>query len=179
MAKLKGNSSEDKKIQDKNIKKEVKKDTKIIEKKETLEKSTEKKYQDSVEILPDVISSIASFEIEKIPGVDRQGSILQDIGEAIGNWTRQTKGITVEINEDKVIIDISINVNYGIRIPDVAFEIQTKVKKAVEQMTGLNVREVNVHIKGIKFKEEEIKELDITKIKVEKPNKNKSKNKKG
>lgn len=176
MVKTKENEKE--KSEKENVKKNV--NTKKEVKDTKNEKTTqEKKYQDSVEILPDVISSIASFEIEKIPGVDRQGSILQDIGEVIGNWTRPTKGITVEINDDKVIIDISINVNYGMRIPDVAFEIQTKVKKAVEQMTGLNVREVNVHIKGIKFKEEEIEELDITKIKVEKPKKNKLKNKKG
>ena len=46
-------------------------------------------------------------------------------------------------------IDVNIIVEYGARIPDVAFEIQNKVKKAVENMTGLKVVEVNVHIQGV------------------------------
>ena len=46
-------------------------------------------------------------------------------------------------------IDVNIIVEYGSRIPDVAFEIQNRVKKAVESMTGLNVEEVNVHVQGV------------------------------
>ena len=42
-----------------------------------------------------------------------------------------------------------IIVEYGVRIPDVAFEIQNRVKKAVESMTGLKVEEVNVHVQGV------------------------------
>ena len=48
------------------------------------------------------------------------------------------------------MIDINIMVYYGIRIPD----IQSQVKKSVEAMTGLNVREVNVHVQGVKIEEE-------------------------
>ena len=52
-------------------------------------------------------------------------------------------------NENKVKIDVNIIVEYGTRIPDVAFEIQNRVKKAVENMTGLAVEEVNVHVQGV------------------------------
>ena len=52
-------------------------------------------------------------------------------------------------NENKVKIDVNIIVEYGTRIPDVAFEIQNIVKKAVENMTGLGVEEVNVHVQGV------------------------------
>ena len=44
---------------------------------------------------------------------------------------------------------MNIIVEYGSRIPDVAYEIQTRVKKAVESMTGLKVEEVNVHVQGV------------------------------
>ena len=43
---------------------------------------------------------------------------------------------------------------YGSRIPDVAYEIQTRVKKSVENMTGLKVSEVNVHVQGVKTEKE-------------------------
>ena len=46
----------------------------------------------------------------------------------------------------------------GVRIPDVAFEIQNRVKKAVEQMTGLNVVEVNVHVQGVNTDSKETQE---------------------
>ena len=46
-------------------------------------------------------------------------------------------------------IDVNIIVEYGSRIPDVAFEIQNRAKKAVESMTGLKVEEVNVHVQGV------------------------------
>ena len=45
--------------------------------------------------------------------------------------------------------DVHGIVEYGARIPDVAFEIQNRVKKAVEGMTGLKVLEVNVHVQGV------------------------------
>ena len=59
------------------------------------------------------------------------------------------KGIKVDSGEKETKIDVNIIVEYGARIPDVAFEIQNKVKKAVESMTGLKVVEVNVHIQGV------------------------------
>ena len=51
--------------------------------------------------------------------------------------------------DDVVKIDVNIIVEYGSRIPDVAFEIQNRVKKSVENMTGLKVEEVNVHVQGV------------------------------
>ena len=59
------------------------------------------------------------------------------------------KGIKVDKTEGKVKIDVNIIVEYGTRIPDVAFEIQNRVKKSVESMTGLKVTEVNVHVQGV------------------------------
>ena len=59
------------------------------------------------------------------------------------------KGIKVEATEKEAKIDVNIIVEYGSRIPDVAFEIQNRVKKAVESMTGVKVDEVNVHVQGV------------------------------
>ena len=69
----------------------------------------------------------------------------------------------VDVQEQSVKIDVNIIVEYGARIPDIAFEIQNRVKKAVESMTGLKVLEVNVHVQGVNTdiqnkEKEEIKE---------------------
>ena len=61
----------------------------------------------------------------------------------------EIKGIKVDNTEKGLKIDVNIIVEYGDRIPDVAYEIQNRVKKAIEDMTGLNIDEVNVHIQGV------------------------------
>ena len=77
-----------------------------------------------------------------------------------------TKGIKAEVGEKDTKIDVNIIVEYGVRIPDVAFEIQNRVKKAVETMTGLKVSNVNIHIQGIniaeKRKDEKNEEVEET-----------------
>lgn len=62
-----------------------------------------------------------------------------------------SKGVKVEAGESQVVIDISIIVKYGVRIPDVAWKIQEKCKQAVESMTGLEVKKVNVNVQGVSF----------------------------
>ena len=57
-----------------------------------------------------------------------------------------------------IIYNVSIIVEYGARIPDVAFEIQNRVKKSVENMTGLKVTEVNVHVQGVSIETEKKQE---------------------
>ena len=55
------------------------------------------------------------------------------------------------MGEDEAVINISIIVDFGARIPDVAWEVQDNVKNAVEKLTGLKVLKVNVHVQGILF----------------------------
>ena len=69
--------------------------------------------------------------------------------EALRGKKNLGKGIKVDANEKSAKIDVNIIVEYGARIPDVAFEIQTRVKKSVETMTGLKVEAVNVHVQGV------------------------------
>ena len=60
-----------------------------------------------------------------------------------------SKGIKVDVGEKETKIDVNIIVDYGVRIPDIAFDIQNRVKSAVEGMTGLKVTAVNVHVQGV------------------------------
>ena len=86
---------------------------------------------------------------------------MQDgISEVLSGKKNLSKGIKVDINEKEAKIDVNIIVEYGVRIPDVAFEIQNRVKKAVETMTGLSVSSVNVHVQGVSMTEEKEKESE-------------------
>ena len=104
----------------------------------------------NIKISDDVIAVIAGVAASEVQGVaEMSGGFAGGISEVLSGKKNLSKGIKVESGEKETKIDVNIIVEYGIRIPDVAFEIQNRVKKAVESMTGLKVLEVNVHIQGV------------------------------
>lgn len=114
----------------------------------------------SVVISEEVVSVIAGVAVSEVPGVvDTAGGFAGGISEVLSGKKKLSKGIKVEVGEKETKIDVNIIVEYGTRIPDVAFEIQNRVKKSVKEMTGLDVLEVNVHVQGVKTSiEQETKE---------------------
>ena len=104
----------------------------------------------NIKISDDVIAVIAGVAASEVQGVaEMSGGFAGGISEVLSGKKNLSKGIKVESGEKETKIDVNIIVEYGIRIPDVAFEIQNRVKKAVESMTGLKVLEVNIHIQGV------------------------------
>ena len=104
----------------------------------------------SVKISNEAVATYAGIAIAEVPGVYGMSGTLAGITEAISGKKSYTRGVKVDIDDNKIAkIDLNIIVEYGARIPDVAFEIQTKVKKSVETMTGLKVAEVNVNVQGV------------------------------
>lgn len=119
-----------------------------------------------VKISDDVVIIIAGIATSGVKGVS---TTRTGVAEGISNLfskNNYSKGIKVEINEDAVVLDIFINVEYGYKISDVAKEVQSAVKKEVETMTDMQVAAVNVHVLNIiqekdKDKEKEVIETDI------------------
>lgn len=110
---------------------------------------------ESIQIADDVVAVIAGKAVSEVSGVaGMAGGFAGGISEVLSGKKNLTKGIKVDIGEKEAKIDVNIIVEYGVRIPDVAFEIQNRVKKAVEAMTGLKVASVNVHVQGVKTTEE-------------------------
>ena len=105
---------------------------------------------DGIKISNDVVAVIAGVAVSEVSGVaSMSGGFAGGISEVLSGKKNLSKGIKVDAGEKEVKIDVNIIVEYGSRIPDVAFEIQNRVKKAVESMTGLKVEEVNVHVQGV------------------------------
>ena len=103
-----------------------------------------------IKISDDVVAVIAGVAVSEVPGVSGMArGFAGGISEVLSGKKNMSKGIKVEVGEKETKIDVNIIVEYGTRIPDVAFEIQNRVKKAVETMTGLTVLEVNVHVQGV------------------------------
>lgn len=105
---------------------------------------------EGIKIASDVIAVISGVAVSEVNGVFAMaGGFAGGISEVLKGKKNLAKGIKVETENNKAKIDVNIIVEYGARIPDVAFEIQNKVKKSVEDMTGLKVEEVNVHVQGV------------------------------
>ena len=103
-----------------------------------------------IRIADDVVAVIAGVAVSEVVGVaEMAGGFAGGITEVLSGKKNLAKGIKVEVGDKETKIDVNIIVEYGVRIPDVAFEIQNRVKKAVESMTGLKVVEVNVHVQGV------------------------------
>ena len=108
------------------------------------------KSENGIEISNDVIAVIAGVAVSEVQGVaSMSGGFAGGITEVLSGKKNMAKGTKVEKTENTAKIDVNIIVEYGSRIPDVAFEIQNRVKKSVEGMTGFKVEEVNVHIQGV------------------------------
>ena len=101
-----------------------------------------------------IIAGLATTEVEGVAGMS--GGIAGGIAEILGR-KNFSKGVKVEVGEKEAAVDLYIIVKYGIRIPEVALAAQENVKRAIETMTGLSVIEVNVHVQGVGFPEEEPK----------------------
>ena len=111
-------------------------------------KSMTDKYG-GIKITDDVVAIIAGIAATEVSGVaGMSGGIVGDVAEILGR-KNLTKGVKVEVGEKEAAIDLYIIVEYGYRIPEIAWEIQEKVKEAVETMTGLSVVEVNIHVQGV------------------------------
>lgn len=125
----------------------------VQEVKETQKLETEQEEiteTEGIQISNDVIGVIAGVAVSEVQGVSSMaGGFAGGITEVLSGKKNLAKGIKVEKSEKSVKIDVNIIVEYGTRIPDVAFEIQNRVKTAVENMTGLKVEEVNVHVQGV------------------------------
>lgn len=121
------------------------------EKGEIIELEEEIKTEnEGIQISNDVVAVISGVAVSEVPGVaGMAGGFAGGISEVFSGKKNLAKGIKVEVTQNQAKIDVNIIVEYGSRIPDVAFEIQNRVKKAVESMTGLNVTEVNVHVQGV------------------------------
>lgn len=103
----------------------------------------------NVKISDEVVAIIAGLAATEVKGVaGMSGGIAGGIAEMLGR-KNLSKGVKVEVGEKEAAIDVYIIVDYGTRIPDVAWNVQENVKKSVELMTGLKVVEVNIHIQGV------------------------------
>ena len=108
----------------------------------------------TVKIADDVVAMIAALAATEVEGVaDMSGNVTKDLLNKVG-MRGMTKGTRVEVFQKKVKVDLAITMEYGFNIPATCQRVQEKVKSTVENMTGLEVTDVNIRIAGISVAQE-------------------------
>ena len=119
--------------------------------------STHKLYEKEkigeVQIADEVVAIIAGLAATEVEGVDSMaGNITNELVGKLG-MKNLSKGVKVDVTEEHVSVDLSLNIRYGYNIPSVSEQVQEKVSTAIENMTGLTVLDVNVKIAGVNMDE--------------------------
>ncbi len=121
------------------------------------DRNTHKLYEKDkigeVQIADEVVAIIAGLAATEVEGVDSMaGNVTNELVSRLG-MKNLSRGVKVDVTEEHVSVDLSLNIRYGYNIPSVGEKVQDKVKSAIENMTGLTVLDVNIRIAGINVTE--------------------------
>ena len=107
-----------------------------------------------VQIANEVVASIAGISASEVEGVDSMAGGLA--GELAGKFGAKnlSKGVKVEVADDIAMVELTINMKYGYSIPKTCKQVQEKVMQAINSMTGLTVKQVNVRIAGVSLEQD-------------------------
>ena len=108
-----------------------------------------------VKIADDVVAVIAALAASEVDGVaSMAGSLTNEINSRLG-MKNLSKGVRVDVLEGVVTVSIALNLKYNYNIMEVSAQVQEKVKAAVENMTGLDVADVNIKVAGMEMEDKE------------------------
>lgn len=108
----------------------------------------------TVKIADDVVAMIAALAAAEVDGVAAMGgNMSNEILKKVG-MKSHARGARVEVSNQKVKVELAITMEYGFNIPATCQQVQNKVKSAIENMTGLEVTDVNIRIAGINVTKE-------------------------
>ena len=108
-----------------------------------------------VKIADEVVAIIAALAATEVEGVaSMAGNITNELISRLG-MKNLSKGVKVDVLEGVVTVSLALNMKYNYSIMDVSAKVQEKVKSAVENMTRLEVADVNVKVAGVEMESQE------------------------
>ena len=106
-----------------------------------------------VKIADEVVAIIAGLAAMEVEGVSSMaGNATRELIAKLG-MKSLSKGVKVDVLENVVCVNLNLNLEYGYSIPETCKKVQEKVKTAIENMTGLEVSDVNISIAGVALEE--------------------------
>lgn len=109
-------------------------------------------------VTKETIGNIVSLNLADVKGVvGSRKSIIKEITNMLmGDMSeneieKASRTIKVEIKDNKPLINLYIIIKYGVRIPDIAWDIQSRVKEGLRKKLGTDIYEIDIHVQGIQF----------------------------
>ena len=107
-----------------------------------------------VKIADEVVAIIAGLAAMEVDGVSSMaGNATMELIGKLG-MKSLSKGVKVDVLDGIVTVSLALNLKYGYSIKEITTKVQEKVKAAIENMTGLDVADVNIRIAGVDVPEE-------------------------
>ena len=107
-----------------------------------------------VQIADEVVAIIAGLAATEVTGVaSMAGNITNELVGKLG-MKNLSKGVKVDVLDGIVTVSLAMNMKFGYSIKDVTGKVQEKVRAAIENMTGLEVADVNIRVAGVDVPEE-------------------------
>lgn len=102
-----------------------------------------------VNIADEVVTMIAGLAATEVEGISSMaGNITNELVSKLGK-KNLAKGVKVDVVDNCVTVDVAVNIAYGYAIPEISEKVQERIKAAIETMTGLSVKAVNVRIASV------------------------------
>ena len=99
-----------------------------------------------------IIAALAATEVEGVASM--AGNITNELIGKLG-MKNLSKGVKVDVLEGIVTVSLALNLKYNYSIVEVSARVQEKVKNAIENMTGLEVADVNIKVAGVEMESQE------------------------
>lgn len=108
----------------------------------------------SVKIADDVVAMIAGIAATEVEGVAAMaGNVTNELMSRVGVKNLK-KGVKVDVLDKVVEVELALVMEYGYNIPETSQKVQERVKNAIENMTGLEVADVNIRIAGVNMQKD-------------------------
>ena len=108
-----------------------------------------------VKIADEVVAIIAALAATEVEGVaSMAGNITNELISKLG-MKNLSKGVKVDVLEGIVTVSLALNLKYNYSIVETTAKVQEKVKNAIENMTGLEVADINIRVAGVEMENQE------------------------
>lgn len=104
-------------------------------------------------IAPDVLITIARLSALSVPGVSRMAQVAGGVNRLFKRDTHLRNGVRIEVKDNLLIADLYLILKSNVNIREVSRNVQLQVARALQEMVGMDVAKVQIHIEDIDYEE--------------------------
>ena len=113
---------------------------------------TESTNQSKTTVAPDVLVTIARLSALSVPGVSRMAQVTGGVNRLFKRGVHD--GVRIEVNDNTVVVDLYLILKKDVNIRDVSREVQGQVARAIQEMIGMDIGSIDIHIEDMDYEEE-------------------------